>query len=66
MSMSIDLEGVHGTTNASDFECARVPGCWIAQISTEQWGAAMGDEVATGVHGVFPLPMGMEREDRCE
>ena len=44
-----------------------VPGdCWSAQISAEQWGAVMGDEVATGVHGVFPLPMGMERKDRCE
>ena len=43
-----------------------VPGCWITQISAEQWGAAMGDEVAIGVHGVFPLPMGMERESRHE
>ena len=42
------------------------PGCWIAQISDEQWSAAGGDEVAARVHGVFPLPMGMEREDRCE
>ena len=24
VSRSIDLEGVHGTTNASDFECARL------------------------------------------
>ena len=29
-------------------------------------GAAATDEVAVRVHGVFPLPMGMEREDRCE
>ena len=36
------------------------------QISAEQWGAVMEDEVATGVHGVFPLPMGIKREDRCE
>ena len=44
-----------------------VPGFWwSAQISAEQWVALKGDEVATGVHGVFPLPMGMEREDRCE
>ena len=28
--------------------------------------AAMEVEVAFGAHGVFPLPMGMEREDRCE
>ena len=43
-----------------------VPGCWIAQISAEQWGALTGDEVAIGVHGVFPLPMGIERGDRHE
>ncbi|EJK72142.1 hypothetical protein THAOC_06356 [Thalassiosira oceanica] len=36
-----------------------VPGCWIVQISADQRGAVMGDEVAIGVHGVFPLPMGM-------
>ena len=42
------------------------PGCWIAQISTEQWGTAMEDEVAIHVDGVFPLPMGIAREDRCE
>ncbi|EJK70446.1 hypothetical protein THAOC_08197, partial [Thalassiosira oceanica] len=28
-----------------------------AQVSAEQWGAVVDDEVATGVHGVFPLPM---------
>ena len=42
------------------------PGCLIAQISAKRWGAAAEDEVALRVHGVFPLPMGMEREDRCE
>ena len=42
------------------------PGRLIAEISEERWGAVMGDEVAIGVHGVFPLPMGMEREVRCE
>ena len=42
------------------------PGCWIAQISAEQWGAAMEDEVATHVHGVCPVPMGIGREDRRE
>ena len=41
------------------------PGSWIAQISAEQWGAVTVDEVANGVQGVFPLLMGMEREDRC-
>ena len=35
--------------------------CQIAQISDKRWGAAAGDEVALGVHGVFPLPLGMER-----
>ncbi|EJK70141.1 hypothetical protein THAOC_08526 [Thalassiosira oceanica] len=41
------------------------PGCMmIGQISDRQQGAAMGDEVAIRVHGVFPLPMGVEREDR--
>ena len=39
------------------------PGCWIAQISAEQWGAVMEEEVATGVHGVFP-PLGVEMDDR--
>ena len=43
-----------------------VPGCWSDQISAEQWGVVMEDEVAAGVHGVSPLPMGMEREDRGE
>ncbi|EJK47343.1 hypothetical protein THAOC_33943 [Thalassiosira oceanica] len=39
--------------------------CWMAQISAEQWGAAMEDEmVAIRVHGVSPLPKGMGREDR--
>ena len=33
------------------------PGCGIAQISAERWGAATGDEVATHGHGVFPLTM---------
>ena len=42
------------------------PGCQIAQILAERWGAATGDKVAVHVHGAFPLPMGMEREDRCE
>ncbi|EJK58499.1 hypothetical protein THAOC_21368, partial [Thalassiosira oceanica] len=33
-------------------------------ISDEQTGAVEEDEVATGVHGVSPLPMGIAREDR--
>ncbi|EJK72611.1 hypothetical protein THAOC_05840, partial [Thalassiosira oceanica] len=41
-----------------------MPGCWIARISAEQLGAAMGDEVAIRVHGVCPLPVGIAREDR--
>ena len=40
-------------------------GSWITQISDERWGAAVGDEVASHVHGVFLLPMGMEMEDKC-
>ena len=42
------------------------PGSKIGQISDGQRGAAMEVEVAFGAHGVFPLPMGMERKDRCE
>ena len=65
MSGSRVLEGVHGTINALDLTWSE-PGCQIAQISAERRGAATGDEVADRVHGVFPLPLGMEREDRCE
>ncbi|EJK52665.1 hypothetical protein THAOC_28037, partial [Thalassiosira oceanica] len=37
----------------------------LTQISAEQWGAAMEEEVDVGVHGVCPLPMGiLGREDR--
>ena len=43
-----------------------MPGRWIGEISAEQWGAATEDEVAVRVQGVFPLHMGIEREDRCE
>ena len=32
----------------------------------EPWRTNMEVGVAFGAHGVFPLPMGMEREDRCE
>ena len=33
--------------------------------SAKQRGAVTGDDVADRVHGVFPLLLGMEREDRC-
>ena len=42
------------------------PGYQIAQISAIRLGAATGDEMAALVDGVFPLPIGMERVDRCE
>ena len=42
------------------------PGCQIAQISDKRWGAAKGDGVAVGLHCVCALPLGMEREERCE
>ena len=66
MSGATDWDGVHGTIKALDLESSASLGCWIAQISAERWGAARGDEVVVCVDGVFPLPMGMEREDRCE
>ena len=43
-----------------------MPGCWSTQISAEQWGVVLGDEVATGVQVVFPLPMGIAKVDRGE
>ena len=33
----------------------RRPGCQIAQISAQRWGAAIEDNVAICVHGVSPL-----------
>ena len=36
-----------------------------ARLPRFQLNDEAGDEVAVCVHGVFPLPMGMEREDRC-
>ena len=42
------------------------PDCQISQIPFKRWGAAVEVEVAARVDGVCPLPMGMEREDRCE
>ena len=35
------------------------PAAQSALISAKQWGAATGDEVAIGVHAVYPLPMGI-------
>ena len=64
MSRSMDLEGVHGSMNALHLDWARLPD--RLDISVERWGAATGDEVAVCVHGAFLLPLGMEREDRCE
>ena len=61
---STDLEGVPDSITARWIWSG--PGCQIAEISAERRGAAAGDEVAARVHGVCPLPMGMEREDRCE
>ena len=48
------------------FGASYIAGCEIAQILAERWGAVTADEVAVGVHGVLPLPMGIEREDFCE
>ena len=42
------------------------PGCQIVKISSGRWSAVTGDKVAFRAHGVLPLPMGIEREDRCE
>ena len=42
------------------------PDCQISQIPFKRWGAVVEVEVAARVDGVCPLPMGMEREDRCE
>ena len=66
MSGSTDLDGVHGIINCVGFGVSQEPGILTSQISAERWGAATGDEVADRVHGAFPLPMGIEREDRCE
>ena len=41
------------------------PGCGISQISDQQWPAAAKVEVEIGAHGVFLLPMGIGREERC-
>ena len=42
------------------------PGGKIAWISAKRRGSAATEVDEHGrVHGGFPLPMGMEREDRC-
>ena len=67
MSGSTDSEGVHGIKNKLEISWIwSEPGREIVQISAERWGAAPGDEAAARVHGACPLPMGIEREDRCE
>ena len=63
MNRSRDLEGVHGPIKRMDLERVE-PGCSIVQISGEQLSSATADEDAIGVHGAFPLSMGMGREDR--
>ena len=55
MNGSRDLDGLHGTTNVFALIWGG-PGFWIAQISVEQWGAAMGEEVVVRVDGVFHCP----------
>ena len=42
------------------------PGSGIAQISDEQRPAVMTDDVTIGAHMVFPLSLGMGRENRWE
>ena len=39
-----------------------MPGRWSAQISAEQWGVVMENEVATSVHGIFPLPLDVSEQ----
>ena len=61
MNRSTGLEGVHGTTNAFDLERARQPDrpdFSMAMRGKMRWPHVLMD--------VFPLPLGMEREDRCE
>ena len=43
MNRSTDLAGAHCSINTLDL--GSEPGCWIAQISADRWGAAPGDEV---------------------
>ena len=71
-----------GTTGGSERDCrlGRGPycvkccwrfgvsrsGCWNAKISDEQSVTAGEVEASVGVHGAIPMPMGMERNIRCE
>ena len=42
-----------------------MPDCKIGQISAEQIGTAVKDELDVGSQGVFSLPMGMGRVHTC-
>ena len=67
MSRSIDLEGVHGNVNTFDLEGARLLHRSPRFRTNNGVMAATKDEEADRVvHGVFPLTIGIEREDRCE
>ena len=41
-----------------------LPGCLSAQILAELWCVMLEDEVRDDETRTFPLPMGIEREDR--
>ena len=64
MNGSRDLKGVQ--------DCLKFVGFGVSQasrspkISAKRLGAVAQDEVALRVCGVFPLSIGIEREDRCE
>ncbi|EJK53311.1 hypothetical protein THAOC_27277 [Thalassiosira oceanica] len=73
LPMGIERAGRHERKGLNAWRGSKAPsthqiwgqsGCWNAQISAEQWGAAMEVEVAIRVHGVSPLPMGIGRGDR--
>ena len=64
MNQSKGLKGVHGRIHLSQLESE--PGGKIARISAKRRGAVRKVDKALRVHSCFPLPMGMEREDRCE
>ena len=38
----------------------------LSDTHASEWGAAIGDEVAARVEVGFLLPMGIEREEKCE
>ena len=60
-----DLEGGHGKSKVVGLVVNR-SGCLNAKISHEQSVAAGEVEASVGVHGAVPMPMGMERNIRCE